>query len=135
MYPYIFYTFHNIFIVKRLIITFSWSLLNAWKNDFQRKQKPSWALHLCYTSNLHYIMASYWKIQLKTFSHTFSIHFDFEITFTFRFWKSGKLWADGVNSNVVQLDETFYFLYILGMVQGVSSTSPSTIQVKMLFKN
>ena len=87
------------------------------------------------TSNLHHMVASFWKIHLKKFSNTFSIHFDFDFTFTFSFWRNGTFWIDGFNSKVAQLDETFHLIYILGMVQGVSSTSPSAIQVKVVSKN
>ena len=42
--------------------------------------------------------------------------------------------ADGANSKVAQLDETFHLIYILWVVQGMSSTSPSGRQVKVLSK-
>ena len=38
------------------------------------------------------------------------------------------------NIKVAHLDETFHLIYILGAVYGVSSTSPSAIQVKVVSK-
>ena len=79
-------------------------------------------------------MALSWIIKLKIFSNTFPIHFECDFTFTFSFWRNGKLWADGFNSKVAQLDETFHLIYIFKVVQGVSSASPSAIQVKVVSK-
>ena len=84
--------------------------------------------------NLHHMVASYWKIHLKRFSYTYFINLDCDFPFTFSFWESDTFWADGFNSKVAQLDKTFHLIYILGVVQGLSSTSPSPIQVKVVSK-
>ena len=120
-------------IIKVVIFNFSRNPLNGFENGLKYKDSDLRALQLWCTSNLNSILASFCKIQLKIFSYTFSIHFDF--TFTFSFWRSITFWADGFNSKVAQLDETFHLIYILWMVQKVSSTSPSEIQVKMVSKN
>ena len=114
---------------------FSRNSLNGFKNDFQLSDRTQRALTFWCTSNLHYMVGSYCKIHLKIFSYTFPIHFDFDFTLTLSFWKSCTFWADGFNSNVVQLDKTFHLIYILGVVQGMSSTSPSAIKVKEVSKN
>ena len=105
------------------------------KMVFSKTDSPSRALQLCCTSYSHHMMVSYWKIHLKQIFHTFPIHFDFDFIFTFSFWKSGTFYINGFNSNVVQLDETFHLIYILDVVQGVSSTSPSAIQVNVVSTN
>ena len=123
------------FIVKDFICYFYRNSLNWFNKSLQRSDRTQRALQLRCTSNLHHMVESYWKIHLKIFSYTFPIHFDFDFIFTFSFWKSCTFWADGFNSNVVQLDETFHLIYILGVVQGVSSTSPSAVQLKVVSKN
>ena len=66
------------------------------------------------------------------FSHTYPIHFGCDITFTFSFWRSGAFLADGFNFNVAQLGEPFNLIFILGVVKGVSLTSPSAIRMKVV---
>ena len=69
--------FYTLSIVKFLILNFSWNLLNWLENSFQRTDTALHALQLVPVcrSNLNSMMASFWKIQLKYFSHTFPIHF------------------------------------------------------------
>ena len=126
----------NIFsIVKVFIFNFSLNLLDGFKNGLMLQDRARRALQLWRTSNLNPTMASFENIQLNIFSHTFFIHFDFDFTFTFSYWRNGTFWADGFNSKVAQLDETFNLIYILRVVQGVSSTSSTAIQVKVVSKN
>ena len=122
-------------IVKVFMLNFTKNLLNKFENSVQLKDRARWALQLWRTSNLNLTVASLWKIQLNICSQTFSIHFDSDFTFTFSFWRNGTFWAEGFNSKGAQLDETFHLIYILGVVQGVSSTSPSAIQVKVVSKH
>ena len=118
----IFHTFfiysNKFLIVKVFIFNFYRNSLNGFKNGLQRSDRTQRALQFCCTSNLHLMVASYWKIHLKRFSYTFYIHLDCDFTFTFSFWKSGTFWADCFNSKVAQLDKTFHLIYILRVVPG-----------------
>ena len=111
------------------------NLTNGFKNCLWQKDIAFRALQLYCTSKLNLIVASCWKFQFKKFAYTFPIHFECVFNFTFCFWQSGIFWADSFNSKVAQLDETFHLIYILGVVQKVSSTSPSAIKVNVVSKN
>ena len=117
------------------IVNFTKNLTYGFENGCWQKDRALRALQLYCTSNINRMVASCWQIQFKKFSHTFPIHFACDFNFTFSFLRSGTFWADGSNSKVAQLNETFHLIYILGVVQGVSSTSPSAIQVNVVLKN
>ena len=92
-----------------------------------------------YNFGVHQLYILLWrhldKYNSTFFVHISSIHFDFDFIFAFSFWRKRTFLADGWNTNILQLHKTFHVIYILGVVQRVSSTSPSAIQVKVLSKN
>ena len=83
------------------------SFLERFENVIQRQDRALRALQLCCASNINSMVASYWKIQLKTFYHTFPIHFDCDFTFNFSFWRSGTFWAKIFNSCSARWDLSF----------------------------
>ena len=113
--------------------------LYTYSMDFRILFSHKRARFTLYNFTAHYIYIISWhhteKYMWNGFCHTFPIHFDFDFTFTFSLWMIGTFWVEGFNNKVSQLDWTFYLIYILGVVQGVSSTLPSAIQVKVVSKN
>ena len=93
-------------------------------------ERFNFAVHQIHITRLHHT-----EKHVKILFYTFPIHFDFVFNITFSFWKIVTLWIYGFNINVVQLDETIYLIFILGVVKKVSSTFPSAIQLKIISNN
>ena len=118
---------------SRIFCNICLNFLNEFKNVIKRWDK-AWRAQQ-YWCTLH--LKSHDGFILKNsiinkFYFTFPIHFWFDFNFTFSFWQSNIYLADGFNSKVAQFDEIFHLIYIMGVVQGVSSTLLSAIHVKLV---
>ena len=128
---------HTLFIILyKFYFKFFLKLIKSIWNFFFSKMI---LLVKLYNFGVHQIYLLWWrhldKYNSTIFVHTFSIHFDFYFTFAFSFWRKSTFLADCSNTNIAQLDKAFHLIYILEVVQRVSSTSPSAIQVKVLSTN
>ena len=74
IFTYIFHTFKYIFYSKLFYFQF-FSIPSHWIWKWSLAQvRTFWALQLCYTSNINFMMSSYWKIQLR---NCYPIHFPY----------------------------------------------------------